>query len=28
VLDLAMREAVNNLVNALDNGKWSAQGAR
>src|SRR6266568_5027190 len=28
VLDLAMREAVNNLVSALDNGKWSAQGAR
>ncbi|PYR42614.1 MAG: hypothetical protein DMF95_27855, partial [Acidobacteria bacterium] len=28
VLDLAMREAVNNLVSALDSGKWSAQGAR
>jgi curli biogenesis system outer membrane secretion channel CsgG len=28
VLDLAMREAVNNLVNALDGGQWSAQGAR
>lgn len=28
VLDLAMREAVTNLVNALDGGKWSAQGAR
>ena len=28
VLDLAMREAVNNLVNALDRGQWSAQGAR
>jgi curli biogenesis system outer membrane secretion channel CsgG len=28
VLDLAMREAVNNLVNALDSGQWSAQGAR
>jgi len=28
VLDLAMREAVNNLVSALDNGQWSAQGAR
>ncbi len=28
VLDLAMREAVNNLVNALDGGLWSAQGTR
>jgi curli biogenesis system outer membrane secretion channel CsgG len=28
VLDLAMREAVNNLVNGLDGGKWTAQGAR
>jgi curli biogenesis system outer membrane secretion channel CsgG len=28
VLDLAMREAVNNLVNGLDRGQWSAQGAR
>lgn len=28
VLDLAMREAVNNLVNGLDGGQWSAQGAR
>ncbi len=28
VLDLAMREAVNNLVNALDGGQWSAQGPR
>jgi curli biogenesis system outer membrane secretion channel CsgG len=28
VLDLAMREAVNNLVNALDGGLWSVQGAR
>jgi len=28
VLDLAMREAVNNLVNALDGGQWTAQGAR
>lgn len=28
VLDLALREAVNNLVGALDAGKWAAQGAR
>jgi len=28
VLDLAMREAVNSLVNALDRGQWSTQGAR
>jgi curli biogenesis system outer membrane secretion channel CsgG len=28
VLDLAMREAVNNLVNALDGGLWSVQGTR
>ena len=28
VLDLAMREAVQNLVKALDSGQWSAQGAR
>jgi curli biogenesis system outer membrane secretion channel CsgG len=28
VLDLAMREAVNTLVNALDGGQWTAQGAR
>ena len=28
VLDLAMREAVNNLVNGLDNKQWSAPGAR
>jgi len=28
VLDLAMREAVNTLVNALDGGQWSVQGAR
>src|SRR5713226_5639984 len=28
VLDLAMREAVNNLVNALDKGQWAARGAR
>jgi curli biogenesis system outer membrane secretion channel CsgG len=28
VLDLAMREAVNNLVNALDGGQWSAPGTR
>ena len=28
VLDLAMREAVNNLVNALDGGLWSTQGTR
>jgi curli biogenesis system outer membrane secretion channel CsgG len=28
VLDLAMREAVDNLVKGLDGGKWSAQGAR
>jgi len=28
VLDLAMREAVNTLVNALDGGQWAAQGAR
>ncbi len=28
VLDLAMREAVNNLVNALDGGQWSVQGTR
>lgn len=28
VLDLAMREAVNTLVNALDGGQWAAQGVR
>jgi curli biogenesis system outer membrane secretion channel CsgG len=28
VLDLAMREAVNTLVNGLDSGKWSAPSAR
>jgi len=28
VLDLAMREAVNNLVKGLDGKQWSAQGAR
>ena len=28
VLDLAMRDAVENLVKALDSGQWSAQGAR
>jgi curli biogenesis system outer membrane secretion channel CsgG len=28
VLDLAMREAVNNLVSGLDGGKWSVPGAR
>ena len=28
VLDLAMREAVDNLVRALDGGQWSARGAR
>ena len=28
VLDLALREAVNNLVGALDAGKWAAQGTR
>jgi curli biogenesis system outer membrane secretion channel CsgG len=28
VLDLAMREAVNNLVSALDGGLWSVQGTR
>jgi curli biogenesis system outer membrane secretion channel CsgG len=28
VLDLAMREAVDNLVKALDGGQWSARGAR
>jgi curli biogenesis system outer membrane secretion channel CsgG len=28
VLDLAMREAVDNLVKGLDGGQWSAQGAR
>lgn len=28
VLDLAMREAVTNLVNALDGGQWAVQGAR
>ena len=27
VLDLAMREAVNNLVAGLDDGQWSAPGA-
>jgi curli biogenesis system outer membrane secretion channel CsgG len=28
VLDLALREAVNTLVGALDAGKWAAQGTR
>lgn len=28
VLDLAMREAVQNLVNGLDGGQWSARAAR
>ena len=28
VLDLAMREAVNNLVNGLDSKQWPPQGAR
>jgi curli biogenesis system outer membrane secretion channel CsgG len=28
VLDLAMREAVDNLVKGLDGGQWSARGAR
>lgn len=28
VLDLAMREAVNNLVSGLDGGKWTAQATR
>jgi len=28
VLDLAIREAVNNLVSALDGGQWNAQSAR
>jgi curli biogenesis system outer membrane secretion channel CsgG len=28
VLDLAIREAVNNLVKGLDSGAWSAAGAR
>jgi curli biogenesis system outer membrane secretion channel CsgG len=28
VLDLALREAVNNLVTALDTGKWATQGLR
>jgi curli biogenesis system outer membrane secretion channel CsgG len=28
VLDLAMREAVDNLVKGLDNGQWSAPAAR
>jgi len=28
VLDLAIREAVNNLVRGLDSGSWSASGAR
>lgn len=28
VLDLAIREAVNNLVTGLEGGQWTAQGAR
>jgi curli biogenesis system outer membrane secretion channel CsgG len=28
VLDLAMREAVNNLVSAMDTGQWAARGPR
>jgi curli biogenesis system outer membrane secretion channel CsgG len=28
VLDLAMREAVQNLVNGLDGGQWSARAGR
>jgi len=28
VLDLAIREAVNNLVKGLDAGAWSTGGAR